>query len=195
MKKLFEFIKSNSLITSIIIVIIFGLSIFLLTKNHGPTNDKVQSGDYFEIPSITANEDYGKDFKTYNTDLGFSFKYPAYLKVMVDKEGTVGRYFLTPIKEQLNDDYSAIIISVAENNEKFTAEEWLLGPKSGFNKADGYYKTKIDGQDVVYTDGGMWTVVNTKDNKYRLSIADLQKVNGDILFTEMGIVIESLTFR
>jgi len=172
-------------------VIILGIFSFQFIKIPEVSDTEVKSGDYFPIPSVTANEGYWKEFKTYNTDFGFSFEYPSYLEAVSFQESTNYVVVSSPNKE--DDDTSAIIISIADNDENLTAEEWLLGPTSGLQKGDEYFRSEIDGQPAVYTDGGMWTVVNTPDNKYRLSIADIK--DKQILFTEMGIVIESLTFK
>jgi hypothetical protein len=72
--------------------------------------------------------------------------------------------------------------------------EWLKGPDSGADLSDGYNVFDIDGQEAVSVDGGTWVVVNTPDNKYRLSIALLPGENGTLLFTEEGIIISSLKF-
>ncbi len=96
-------------------------------------------------------------------------------------------------------DGGNIVISIGINDENMTAEEWLLSPNSGYLQSKDsygdYYKTTIGGQDAVYTDGGMWMIVNTPDNRFRLSIADLPSKSNDRLFTEMGIVMESFVFN
>lgn len=178
------------LISIVLIVILIGSLSFLLKAK--PKATEVKSGDYFPIPSITANEDYGKDFKTYNSDWGFSFKYPPHMKVVTNPE--MPNWVVVEYPQKSENDMTAIVISVGENDENMTAEQWLLGPTSGFKHEDKYFKTTIDGQNAVYTDGGMWTVVNMPGNKYRLSIADLVRGNGDIPFTEMGIITESISF-
>jgi len=162
--------------------------------------EEAQSGDYVPIPSIGISESYAeytKTFQTYESDFGFSFKYPPHLKVFKFCDSTCW-IVLSAKDESESDDNSKIIVSVAENDEQMSAEEWLLGPFSGYSQSKddygNYYKTHIDGQEAVYTDGGMWTIVNTPDNKYRLSIADLSPGNAMPLFSEMGIVIESLSF-
>ncbi len=95
-----------------------------------------------------------------------------------------------------DDVTTAIVISIAENDENLKPEEWLLDPDAGGLKDSAkYYKTTIDGQDAVYTDDGMWTVVNTPDNKYRLSIADITVDNAERLINEMKVVVGSLTFK
>lgn len=191
----------KSLKISIVASILLIASLFVFYQYRisvEPGSESVKNGDYFPIPSIGTNEEYenyAKSFKTYKSDLGFSFKYPPHLEAIIDPDiSTTNRVILTPIGINTDDGLSAIIISTAENDEEMTPEEWLLGPTSGFNHLEKYHKDKIDGQDTVYTRGGMWFIVNTPDNKYRLSVADL--VDGDAmnLFSEMGIVYESLTF-
>lgn len=184
--------KAVLLISLVLVVILIGLFSSQFKAKNSKT-DEAKSGDYFPIPSITANEDYGKDFKTYKSDWGFSFKYPPQMEVISNPE--MPNWVVVEYPQKNKDDMTAIVISVGENNENMTAEQWLLGPNSGFKHENKYLKTTIDGQDAVYTDGGMWTVVNMPGNKYRLSIADLVHGNGDIPFTEMGIVIESLKFN
>lgn len=148
---------------------------------------KSQSGDGYA--------EYAKTFQIYEGDFGFSFKYPPHLEIF---EFGYGWVVLSVKDESQKNDSGKIVVSVAENDEQMTAEEWLLGPFSGYSQSKddygNYYKTQIDGQDAVYTDDGMWTIVNTPDNKYRLSIADLSPGNAIPLFFEMGIVVESLTF-
>ena len=167
-------------------------------KSDSEKNDSAKSGDYVDIPSIgmsEAYENYTKTFKTYKSSFGFSFKYPPHLAITVTPDMPDSNWIVLESLSSTKENKSAIIISIGLNDEEMTPEEWLLGPTSGFKHSEKYFKTKIDEQDAVYTGGGMWTVVNTPDNKYRLSIADLTTGNGNILFSEMGIVIESLTFN
>ena len=185
-----------NLLYLLLIVIALSFAFYSYITNKGSVLEKqTESGSYNPIPEVRVNADYGKGFETYYSDMGFSFKYPRHLFVTIDPDNT-NRIIIIPKTLKDNEDapLTAIIISVSENSEKMTAEKWLLGPKSGFKHSNGYYKTTIDGEDAVYTDGGMWTIVNTPDNKYRLSIADFSEKGADILFIEMGIVIESLTF-
>ncbi len=58
----------------------------------------------------------------------------------------------------------------------------------------GYNKFDLDGQEAIVIEGGTWVVVNTPDNKYRLSIALLPGKDDQLLLTEMGIIIDSLRF-
>ena len=159
-----------------------------------------QSGDYIPIPSIGISEsyaEYAKTFEIYESNFGFIFKHPPHLKVVEFCDITCW-IVLSAKNENGHDESGKIIISVAENDEQMSAEEWLLDPFSGYsqlkNNYGDYYKSHIDGQKAVYTDGGMWTIVNTPDNKYRLSIVDLSPGNAMPLYSEMGIVIESLSF-
>ncbi len=167
------------------------------------SDDNPPNGSYSPTPSIPANEDYVKyseTFKTYKSNLGFSFKYPPYLTVEYYPKVYPDRADRIVIKPKGSDGMSdgAIMISDVENYQNITPSEWLLGPDSGYSTSTygNYYREKIDGQDAVYTDGGMWSVVNTPDNTHRLSIADLPAKNGDRLFTEMGIIVDdSFTFN
>ncbi len=167
-------------------------------SERGCERSKWLDGSYLDIPSIGASADYGKDFKTYHSDLGFSFKYPPHFRVLPHDPEAPNWIVLAPV-DNSNDAVSAIIVSMGENDENMTPEEWLLGPTSGYqesrNRYGNYHKTRVDGQDAVYTDGGMWFVVNTPDNKIRLSIAYTAEEGANIPFTETGIVIESLVFE
>ena len=175
-----------------------GIFIFQYKNPEKPVTGSVRSGDYFPIPSIGTNEEYenySKSFKIYRSDLGFSFKYPPHLAITITPDMPDSNWIVLESLNSTEENKSAVIISIGLNDEQMTPEEWLLGPTSGFRRSDGYFKETIDGQNAVYTDGGMWTVVNTPDNKYRLNITYLATGNGDILFSEMGIVIESLIFH
>jgi len=176
-------------------------NVYLLHTSNGEKDiiRDLNNGGYNPIPSIQAKDGYGKDFKTYKSKLGFSFKYPDYLEVIDTFDGGTYRYLLIPkeIKEDKSLPITSIIISVADNSENLKPEEWFLKQIEGYpvEERRNYYKTTIDGNDAVYTNGGMWTVLNTPDDKYRLSIADYSEPEANELFTEMGIVMESLTFE
>ncbi len=167
-------------------------------SEHKCETSKWLDGSFMDIPSIGVSADYGKDFKTYHSDLGFSFKYPPHLRVLPHDPETPNWIVLAPVDKSA-DGVSAIVVSTGENDENMTPEEWLLGPTSGYPESRGdygdYHKTHVDGQDAVYTDGGMWLVVSTPDNKLRVSIASLVGEGGNIPFTEMGVVIESFVFE
>lgn len=183
-----------NLLYTLLIIIALSFAFYSYITNKGNIPDKqTEGGGRNQISNVDA--DYGEDFETYHSDLDFSFKYPRHLFVSIDSDNA-NRIILAPKTLKDNEDapLTIIVISVAENRKKVTPLEWLLGPHSGYKKSEGYYKTTIDGQDAVYTEEGMWTVVNTPDNKYRLSIADLSTTDADRLFAEMRIVIKSLTF-
>jgi hypothetical protein len=134
---------------------------------------------------------------TYQSELGFSFEYPDYLDVVADFDGGTYRYLIIPteVKNNENLPITSIIISLGESNTDMTPEQWLLGPNSGYDQSIPYYKLEIGGQEAVSTDNGMWIVVNTPDNKYRLSIADYHEEGAKILSSEMEILIKSLNFK
>jgi hypothetical protein len=187
-----------ALLTFIACVFVYGVGALTYDRVFPPDGISTQvteqaDGSYRTLPSVGASLDYGKDFKTYTSRSGFSFNYPPYLEVM----DLLSHVVLRPVDEE--SDSGSVVISVGINDENMTAEEWLLSPDSGYLQSKdlygNYYKTTIDGQDAVYTDGGMWTVVDTPDDKYRLSIADLPSKSNNRLFTEMGIVIDSLVFN
>jgi hypothetical protein len=184
-------------LTFLACVFVYGVGALAYDRVFPPDEISAQAteqtnGSYRDFPSIGASSDYGKDFKTY-TNGGLSFKYPPYLKVI----DLLSHIVLEPVDEE--SDSGKIVISIGINDENMTAEEWLLSPNSGYLQSKdhygNYYKTTIDGQDAVYTDGGMWPIVDTPDNKFRLSIADLPSKSNNRLFTEMGIVVESLVFN
>lgn len=158
-----------------------------------PAPEKAESGSFVPISSISASEDYGKDFLEFESEFGFSFLYPPHTKIF---HFTLGNSYvdILPIEKPEN-GRTAIVISIGDNDENLTPEEWLLHVDSGFNKNNPYFRTTIDGQDAVYTDGGMWVVVNTPDDKYRLSISELSTGDAPIMFSEMGILVESLKFK
>lgn len=161
--------------------------------------DQTQKVSYDPIPSIGMTEEYeeySKTFKTYESKLGYSFQYPPHLYVMEDPEliGTPERLFILPTSPEPKDSIYGIVISIGVNDENMSPVEWLKGPNSGADLSNGYNVFDIDGQEAVSVEGGSWVVVNTPDNKYRLSIALLPGEDGNLLFTEEGIIISSLVF-
>ena len=199
------FIAVFLVVAAAVFVSVFLYQHFLSGNTTDKSADNVsqpKDGDYVPFLSIDAPEGYGADFKTYTSKLGFSFQYPPYLMVMdvVDRDGK-NRLYIVPTSTQANKNelITALVISPSPNNPPQTPEQWLLGPNSGYIESKdhygNYYKALIDGQEAVYTDGGMWVVVNTPDNKQRLSIASLTAPGADILFSEMGILVESFSFN
>lgn len=188
---------NETLKVSIAVIVLLAIGVFAFQyKTHEKiTDDSAKSGDYVDIPSIGISDsykEYSATFKTFHTETyGFSFKYPPHLEVVYMDSTHLA---LTSVEEPSENDRSAIIVSIGENDENMTPEQWLLSPNSGYKQSEDqygkYFKTTIDGQTAVYTDGGMWNVVNTPNNKYRLSIATM----GSPLFSEMGIIIETLRF-
>ena len=176
-KKLIKVIGS---IILLMIVIIFGVyNLKPITESERTDTEKGGSVSGLQV---------------YESKLGFSFQYPPYLFVGEDNEALIPeRLYILPISRN-NDDIYGIIISVSENDEGITPLEWLSGSKSGADLSKGYKILDIDGQEAVVIDDGTWVVVNTTDNKYRLSIALLPGRNETLLLTEMGIIIDSLRF-
>lgn len=134
-----------------------------------------------------------------NSDFGFSFQYPEYMEVIPaffpeDNFRIAIAYTDEEASKYEGQSFGMIIISVGENDENQTAVEWMGGPYSGRDTSKKYFLTEVDGQEAVQEQGGMWTVVNTPDGKYRLSIADLTTEGKNPPFSEMGIVINSLKF-
>jgi hypothetical protein len=171
------------------IVLVVWFAVFLLRG--GPR----ENINHSFVASHSANEERAT-FKTYKSELGFSFDYPSHLEVSTFSEGKHW-IVLTPSGDN-SEQPSRIIVSVAKNDERMTAEEWLLSEWSGYKQSQkeygDYHKILIGGQDAVSTDGGMWSVVNTPDGKYRLSIADMRGGDGDRLLTEMRSIAESFAF-
>ncbi len=134
---------------------------------------------------------------TYQSELGFSFEYPDYLEVIDDFDGGTYRYLVIPteVKNNENLPITSIIISLGESNTDMTPEQWLLGPNSGYDPSVPYLKVIIGGQEAVSTDNGMWVIVNTPDNKYRLSIADYHEEGAELLSSEMEVIVKSLSFK
>lgn len=183
-------------VAAVIVVGIFG---YLFGKGKSPEavadSNVAPNGSYADIPSIEAGPDYGKDFKTYTSKLGYSFKYPPYMRVIEDPDAPRVYVVDDVPKDQ---PFGAIVISAGENDESMTPEQWLLSENSGYtqNKKQygSYSKTTLAGQDAVDTEGGMWFLVNTPDGKTRLSITYTAADDATIPFTQMGIVIESFAF-
>lgn len=151
------------------------------------------SGSSAPVPEIGTSEEYGNDFLPFLSPFGFGFYYPPNLKVITNDSSGTTRYILSPTNKK-SDDARAIVISVAANDKKLTAEQWLLSSQSGFDQKEKYFKETIDDQIVVRTNGGMWFIFNTPDNKYRVSVTDVPNNSGDHLYSAMGIIYESLQF-
>ena len=182
------------IISYLLIIIVLG-GLFYLYSN----KKTVGNVSYDPIPSIGMTEEYdeySKTFKTYESKLGYSFQYPPHLYVMEDPEliGTPERLFILPTEAEPKGAIYGVVISIGVNDENMSPVEWLKGPDSGADLSNGYNVFDIDGQEAVSVDGGTWVVVNTPDNKYRLSIALLPGENDTLLFTEEGIIISSLKF-
>jgi len=187
-----------ALILIVLLIIIFGIkSDFLKSENQKDVKNNQEFGLAYYPPGLGMYENYTKDAKTHQSKLGFTFQYPQHLYVteFPDTDIPERLFVLDPLAE---DDAYGIVISTALNDEGMTAEEWLLSENSGYlqskDKYGDYQKFILDGQESVITDSGGWVVVNTPDNKYRLSIALLPGKNGNLLFTEMGVIVDSLRF-
>jgi len=167
--------------------------VVIQSRQHKETNRA--EGLVYYPPNSGMYENYTKDAKTYESKLGFSFKYPSYLYVM-DLVGdfTSGQIIVLPSSTKGSDDNYGVVVSVGVNDENMTPLEWLGGPDSGADLSKGYNKFDLDGQEAIALDGGTWVVVNTPDNKYRLGIALLDGKSNTQLFTEMGIILDSLRF-
>lgn len=133
--------------------------------------------------------------KTFQSELGFSFQYPEYMEVIPAFLPGDNYRLALAYKDDPAEEFGMIIISVALNDENMTPAEWLLGPTSSFDPSKDYYESEINGQKAVQTKGGMWNVVNTPNNVWRLSIADLTTEGKNPPFSEMGIVVNSFKFN
>jgi hypothetical protein len=185
-----------------IIMLVFVIAIMVVisvTINYLPKDAKQvvdtneQSGGLFYYPpNLGMYENYTKDAKTYQNKLGFSFQYPPYLRTVdITDEFSPGRVAVIPVDSA---EIHGVIISAGLNDENMTPLEWLSGHDSGADITKGYSKFDLDGQEAIVIEGGTWVVVNTPDNKYRLSIALLPGKDDQLLLTEMGIIIDSLRF-
>jgi len=130
--------------------------------------------------------------KTYNSELGFSFKYPDYLKVIYDKD-YVERLYLIPVQIEDSDTITAVVISLGEAPQE-TPLEWMNGPNSGYDTSLGYEEIMVDGQNAISVGGGNWVVFNHPTRKYRVSIALLTDIESDALFQEEDLVVSSFKF-
>lgn len=180
----------------LLVVVIVAKGDFLKSEDQGIIESDQTSGLAYYPPGLGMYENYTKDAKIYQSRLGFSFKYPPYLHIIdMTDEYSPERVIAIPID---SNDPHGVVVSVGLNDEEMTAEEWLLSENSGYlqskDEYGDYQKFTLDRQESVVTDSGGWVVVNTPDNKYRLSIALLPGKDGNLLFTEMGIIIDSLRF-
>ena len=181
------------------ILIVFGIAYGHLgnsktNESANVTNNTAAMGTLdYEAPC------YQTKCKTFNSELGFSFQYPEDMEVMSlslpgDNYRIAVKYTDDFLKKYKDQSFGMIIISAGFNDEKMSPVEWLSGPDSGYDPSEKYYQTEIDGQEAVRTAGSMWHVVNTPDNKWRLSITDLTQEGENPPFSEMGYVINSLKF-
>jgi hypothetical protein len=141
--------------------------------------------------------EYKGEVKTYtDKELGFSFDYPAEMSIMNGQR--IENWVIVQYPESTKDVRRAVVVSVGSNENDMTPEQWLWGPNSGYPDQKEYYgychRTRIGGQDAVYTREGMWVVVNIPNTKYRLSIADLTSEGLERPYQAMGVVIGSLKF-
>lgn len=216
-----NFLRSNiftEYLLMIIITVVFFATVIVIT-NKNSVNKETTTNTFscanLPMPRIELMEEYEDSsnssevytnespdtfslngFKTYtDKSVGFSFQYPSHMEVGTTQ--AIGNHIILSYSEN-TDDYGKIIVSIGLNDENMPPEEWLFGNDSGYIQSRDYYgdcyKTFIGEQEAVYTDGGMWVVVNTPDSKFRLSIADLTKDGENPPFTEIGTIVETLTF-
>ncbi len=152
------------------------------------------NGEEASITLVSEKELEESDLLEHKIELTFSFKYPTNTRVLTFEDSEEGTSWV--VIENKEDENSKIIISIADNSEGITAEEWFLGPNSGFDpNEDIFFRTQIDGQPAVFTDSGTWVVVNTPDGKHRLSIAEMTVEDAKVMYKEMGIILGTLKFN
>lgn len=171
---------------------------FLIENN---CTSSLKKGLVYYPPGLGMYESYLENAETYESRLGYSFQYPDYLFVSEDLEAFIPqRLVILPNSSKGDPDggINGIMISVSKNDENMTPLEWLDSPASGVNlPSEEYVFTwDLDGQEAIMIEGGAWVVVNTPDNKYRLSIALIKSagIDSNLSFTEMGILVDSLRF-
>ncbi len=124
--------------------------------------------------------------------LGIAFKYSESAQVLNVDENHLAIVRKT---ETDNDPVSAVIISGGNDMLEMTAEEWLLGPNSGFNPASSSYShINIDGQSGVLADNNTWAIVKTPDGNWRISVAIFSSEGTEPMQDEFDKIIKSLTF-
>ncbi len=136
---------------------------------------------------------YFQRSNSYTSDyLGISFNYFDSSQVLNVDENHLAIVRKT---ETDKDPVSAVIISGANDSLEMTAEEWLLGPNSGFNSASSSYgNINIAGQDGVLIDN-TWAIVKTPDGNWRISVAILASEGTEPMQEEFNKIIKSLTFK
>jgi len=184
---MFKKLKNFIYIGLIILVVVFLLFYFFKGNN-------LEEVSIDQISNVSEVEADINSFETYESRMGFSFKYPSQFFVMEDFEAGIPERLFVLIKKELDEDSAGIIISTAKNIDNQTPLEWLEGPYSGANLSGGSSGTlDLDGQEAVYINDGTWIVANTPDNKYRLSFATLPAKNDD-LFLGMETILSSFKF-
>ena len=140
------------------------------------------------------------DSVEYNAEeLGFSFQYPNWLLVDVDRD-IPERLFVYPksLKANNNEPMTAIVISEATDSPEMTAEQWLNGPNSGYKASiDNQYKhIKVGGQDAVITSSD-WTIVKSPNGRKRIGIAYFvqQDKGAEPLKKEFQMIIDTFSFK
>lgn len=129
----------------------------------------------------------------YKSRWGVSFEYYDNFQVITEIQGN--RYIYITPRPDYSTEYGMIIISFAQNDENLTPEGWLLSEDSGFNEEFGYSETKIGGESAVITEDKMWAMVNTPDDKTRISIADLTRESERIPKYQMKLLLKTFSFE
>lgn len=149
-----------------------------------------------------------ENIQTYNaTEFGFSFKYSAdNFLVGNDTNNTDGGWiYVLPIastKNQAIEEAGAIVISPRKISPSETPLDWLKSSNSGYDVSQGYETIQVGGQQAISVKYGKyvdWLIVNTPDNKERLSIAILPpsatSTDLTVLHNEMATIVSSLSFE
>ncbi|MDP6388041.1 MAG: hypothetical protein QGG63_02100, partial [Candidatus Pacebacteria bacterium] len=153
---------------------------------------------------------YTQDYEIYvDGEIGFSFKYPNYL--FIEKDPNIpNMLIIMPERLKTTDEpFTSISITVEENSNLLTPFEWLKQEAIGSSRAkpfdavdimkeylDDYQIETIDGQQAIFIDGGLWVVVNTPNQKWRISISPLldERSGASALFRETEIIVNSFSF-
>lgn len=132
------------------------------------------------ISRHSGNTQNNQAVQVYNAgEFGFSFKYSSDFFVGDDTnepDAGGGWFYIIPVafkNGRTIEETGAIVISPRQKDPTQTALDWLKSPESGYDMAKGYKTEKVSGQEAISVENGDWVVVDTPDNKERLSIAIL----------------------
>jgi hypothetical protein len=200
------------------IVLLPLLIIFFIVDKISPSTtdtDKVIISEDYKCPMDYDNCEKSswtdtQDYETYiDSEIGFSFEYPNHLFIGKDPEIPNMLIIMPERLKTTNELFTSITITVEENSNSLTPFEWIKQEAVGSNRPKpfdvvdmmkeyfGNYQVEtIDGQQAVFMDGGLWAVVNTPNQKWRISISPLLDIKSGarVLFKETEVIINSLSF-